>query len=890
MGHVKTLGPGHGQSGLEDDVLAGHDHFSDGPHVFNMVEEVETAHHLVVIADHFPGLAHQVARLGRIAQHVGGAHQQLLERLGGEAVPLAGFGEGIGHIGHHGHMEVSAAAILNGEIAHIVQVRTDEPVLGQAEAVAGIGLGEVARRGVRKVHVAGIPNEIQGRQPVALRVGRGLSPGGRADGRQHRLEGAETGRGGRTVFPELHIGIEALGRNFSHQPGQALPFRGQIRIEHQLGMVGDEIGIDVALAEQRILDDLAEERNRGLDAADDVFAQSAVHDAQGLFPVMGVGDQERARGIIVGRKLIASADIGVQAHTQAAGRNITRDQAGVGREVVLRIFAIDTHLHGAVGRPQVFLAVAQLGAESHGDLLFHQVDAVAALGDAVFHLQTGIHFNQIRRTLGRNQKFHRGQRMVSHGAHQAAGIILEALTQLAGYTRPGRRRDFDQLLMVALHGAVAFIKGEDIAVHVGDDLDFNVAHAAQKFFHKKTRVAERGLGHGRGLEKGVFQLGFVMNGENAPAAAAALGLEHDGQADLADQTAGRGNIHRSVGTGHHGNAQFTGHLARLDLVAQEVHGLGRGADKGNTGFLAALRKARILGGEAPAGMDAHHAALLGHVDDSVDVQIRARLAAQQHQFLGRGGGRSGLVHVCGGHGRHRVKALPDGTANAPGRNAPVRHQNDLALQKILHFRECLVGHAFSALYDNLSESRRLPLNHSSQRPLRNRRSPPAGVRPSSLPRTLRPPSISSTSLPRQSSNCSARVFHCSEREWPLLYAECTCFTSRCHSSSARGAGRPGTGCRSKLAARRAASARNALSGGAKDTLTPMPASSTPPRSSNRMPASLRGPSGRESTRSLGHLSSTGQPSARRAQASSRPVAGAAAVPSKGGSEGRRRAA
>ena len=624
-----------------------------------MVEEVEAAHHLVVVANHFSGFPHQVARLGRISQHVGGAHQQLLERLGREAVPLPGFSEGIGHVGHHGHMEVRAAAVLNGKIPHIVQIGADKPVFGQPEAVAGVGLGEIARRGVGEMHVAGIADVIQRRQPVALRIGRRLPPGRRADGGQHGFKRSEAGRGVRAVFPKLDIGVEALGRNFGHQPGQPFPFRGQVRIEHQFGMVGDKVGVDVAFAEQRVLDDLAEEGNGGLDAADDVFAQRTGHDAQRLFPVMGVGDQQRARGVVVGRKFIARADVRVQAHAQAAGRDIARNQTGIGREVILRIFTVDAHLHGAVRGPQIFFAIAQLRPESHGDLLFHQVDAVTAFGNAVLDLEAGVHFDQIRRPVRRDQKFHRGQRMVTHGAHQAAGVILEALAQFAGHARPGRRRDFDQFLMVALHGAVAFIESEDVAVHVGDDLDFNVAHAAQKFFHKKARIAEGGLSHGRGLEKGVFQFGFIMNGENAPATAAAFGLEHDGQAYFADQAAGRGDVHRAFGTGHHRNAQLAGHLARLDLVAQQVHGLGRGADEGDAGFLAALRKARVLGGKAPAGVNAHHTALLGQVDDSVNVQIGARLAAQQDQFLSRGSGGGGFVHIRGGHGRHRVEALPD---------------------------------------------------------------------------------------------------------------------------------------------------------------------------------------------------------------------------------------
>lgn len=82
MGNVKAPGPGEGNGRLENNVGARHDHVGNGPHVFNMVEEIKTAHHLVVITNHLAGFAHQIARLWRVAQHVGGTDQELFEGLG----------------------------------------------------------------------------------------------------------------------------------------------------------------------------------------------------------------------------------------------------------------------------------------------------------------------------------------------------------------------------------------------------------------------------------------------------------------------------------------------------------------------------------------------------------------------------------------------------------------------------------------------------------------------------------------------------------------------------------------------------------------------------------------------------------------------------------------
>jgi len=302
----------------------------------------------------------------------------------------------------------------------------------------------------------------------------------------------------------------------------------------------------------------------------------------------------------------------------------------------------------------------------------------------VLHLETGIHFDQVGIDRGIHQKFDRGQRMVAHFAHQTAGVLFESRPQLRRDLVPRRRRDFDQLLVVALDGAVALVKGEHVAVHVRDDLDFDVPHGTEMLFHKQPGIAERGLGHGRGFEKSVFQFGFLVDEENAPAAAAAFGLEQHGQADFPDQPAGFGNVHGALGAGNDRNVQLLGQLAHLHLVAEQVHGLGRGADEGDARFPALGGKAFVLRGEAPAGVDARHLAFFGLADDEIDVQIRPGVPSQQQQLLrGRGGG-GGLVHVGRGHDRDGGETLPDGAADAPGRNAPVGDQNAAALEFLLY--------------------------------------------------------------------------------------------------------------------------------------------------------------------------------------------------------------
>ena len=110
-------------------------------------------------------------------------------------------------------------------------------------------------------------------------------------------------------------------------------------------------------------------------------------------------------------------------------------------------------------------------AERHSDLLFHEIYAVTAFRDAVFHLEARIDLDHVRRAVLGNQKFYGRQRLIADGFDQLAGIFLEAGPQFFGQANPGRRRDFYQLLMVALNGTVAFVKGKNISIGIRDDLN-----------------------------------------------------------------------------------------------------------------------------------------------------------------------------------------------------------------------------------------------------------------------------------------------------------------------------------------------------------------------------------------------------------------------------------
>ena len=72
----------------------------------------------------------------------------------------------------------------------------------------------------------------------------------------------------------------------------------------------------------------------------------------------------------------------------------------------------------------------------------------------------------------------------------------------------------DQLLVAALHGAVAFPEVHGVAVQVGDDLDLDVAGMLDVFLQVDFGAAESGFRLGLGLLQGRLQ-GQLVQGHRA---------------------------------------------------------------------------------------------------------------------------------------------------------------------------------------------------------------------------------------------------------------------------------------------------------------------------------------------------------------------------------------
>ena len=234
--------------------------------------------------------------------------------------------------------------------------------------------------------------------------------------------------------------------------------------------------------------------------------------------------------------------------------------------------------------------------------------------------------------------------------------------------------------MTALHGAVAVVEVDDVAVVVAEDLDLDVLGAAQVLLDEDLVVAEGLLGLVDGLLELTVHVGLAVDDAHTAAAAAVGRLEHDGIADLlGDGLRLLGGLHGVVHAGDDGHTGGDGDLLGGDLVAHGVHaGHGR-PDEGDAVLLTGLDEAGVLGQEAVAGMDRVDVVVLGDLDDGVDVEIGVDGAALWIELIGLvGQSAEHRIFIFLGIDSDRGDAqIGQRAEDADGDLAAVRHQDPL---------------------------------------------------------------------------------------------------------------------------------------------------------------------------------------------------------------------
>ena len=248
-------------------------------------------------------------------------------------------------------------------------------------------------------------------------------------------------------------------------------------------------------------DDVFEEGQIGRDAADAEFAQRPVHARDRL------GRRRRPGGDLLQQRVVEARDhragIGgaaVEPYAEAGGAAIGGDAAVVGNEILLRVLGGDAALQRvavqvdiALARHAARLLVADGRALGEADLRLDDIDAGHLLGDGVLDLDARIDLDEVDRAgIGIHQELDRAGALILGRMGDPDGVVAELVARLI--VEIGRRRPLHDLLMAALHGAVALEQVDDGAVGIGQDLHLDMAGALDQLFQIDVVLAEGGLG------------------------------------------------------------------------------------------------------------------------------------------------------------------------------------------------------------------------------------------------------------------------------------------------------------------------------------------------------------------------------------------------------------
>ncbi len=265
--------------------------------------------------------------------------------------------------------------------------------------------------------------------------------------------------------------------------------------------------------------------NVGFHAADAEFAQRAVHALASFGQVLAPGGDFHQQRIVVGGKHRAGIrGAAIEANAKSGGRAIGGNAPVIGREILFRVFGGDAALQrGAVERDffllrqrkRLFVQLVPLRDEN---LRAHQVDAGDHFRDGVFHLNARVDFDEIPfLRVDVVQEFDGAGIAIAGMARDLQRRVANLRAHAIGKIRSGR--DFDHFLMAALHGAIAFVQMQQVAVLVGENLHFDMARARKIFFQKDGGIAKGRFRFALRFLEPCGQLRGIVNHAHAASAA-----------------------------------------------------------------------------------------------------------------------------------------------------------------------------------------------------------------------------------------------------------------------------------------------------------------------------------------------------------------------------------
>jgi hypothetical protein len=302
----------------------------------------------------------------------------------------------------------------------------------------------------------------------------------------------------------------------------------------ELWSIIDESCPAVSINEGWVRKERCEERNVGLDTTDAELNQSSQHLAPGDFVGGTVASALDQHGVVIWGNDSASETIAtIETDTVTTSRAVDLNLASIWAELLCRILSGDTALNGETASGDAILGETKLwqgGASSNLDLGGNDINAGDLLSDSVLDLNTWVNLNEVVAVLLVNQELSGTSVAVVDRLGELHRIVQDGLTNIRWKILGWRK--LNNLLMSALHGAVALVQMHNVAMVITQQLNLNVLWLVEEALDEDRTVAESGLGLGCGTLKMLLQRVLVAHNTHTTTTATIRGLDDDWEAVL----------------------------------------------------------------------------------------------------------------------------------------------------------------------------------------------------------------------------------------------------------------------------------------------------------------------------------------------------------------------
>ena len=205
--------------------------------------------------------------------------------------------------------------------------------------------------------------------------------------------------------------------------------------------------------------------------------------------------------------------------------------AGIRQISVSRVFGVKARFDRVTLQRDILLRKRQWRAACHSELQRHKVQPSDQFGDRMFDLKPRVHFKEVKRPAGLQQKLHCSGTAIVHRPRSIHRRLPHTRAQFGRHDRA--RRFFHHLLMPPLDGTIPFAQMDDVAMSIRENLDFNMTRLDNRFLDDQL-TRDKGIFRFRARQRdSIRDPGGVRDQPHPAPPATGGGLDHNGEPDVA---------------------------------------------------------------------------------------------------------------------------------------------------------------------------------------------------------------------------------------------------------------------------------------------------------------------------------------------------------------------